>query len=473
MSKKPVFIIGAGPAGLSAANELACGDIYKPVVLEKCDQVGGISRTEKYKDYFFDVGGHRFFTNIEPVQQLWQKILGEDLKIVPRLSRIYFDKKFFNYPLKKRNILTNLGLYESLLIVKSYLKAKLFPVADETTFDRWIINRFGVRLYETFFKSYTEKVWGIPCHSIQSDWAAQRIQGLSMMTAIADLLLGLKRSKSMLETFHYPVLGPGMMWDGLQQNIVSNRGEVSLNAEVTRIVHSSGKISGLDYQKNGTEMLQDVDNVISSTPINRLVSLFDPPPPEDVLLAAGALSYRSFLIVNLIIGQKALFPDQWIYVHWPEVKVGRIQNFKNWSREMVPDPEKSSVGLEYFCSEGDEIWLMSDAALTEMAARELETLGLSKSIDVEDSYVIRQPNAYPVYDQNYQANLATIRSYLAGFENLQTVGRNGLHRYNNMDHSMITGIMAAQNLEGAQHDIWQFDESESASFLISRRNYRT
>ncbi len=465
MGKKPVFIIGAGPAGLSAANELARGNMFKPVVLEKCGQVGGLSRTEKYKDYLFDIGGHRFLTHIEPVQKLWREILGENLKQVVRLSRIYFGSKFFNYPLKKRNILANLGFYECILIIKSYLKSKLFPIANEKTFDVWIINRFGVRLYETFFKSYTEKVWGIPCHAIQSDWAAQRIQGLSVMTAIADLLFGIKRSKSLTEMFYYPDRGPGMMWEGLHQNIVSNEGDVMLSTEVTGIEHSDGRISGIRFQNNGIEVFKDTDSVISSTPINRLVSLFNPLPPAEVVKAAEALSYRSFLIVNLIIGQKDLFPDQWIYVHWPQVNVGRIQNFKNWSRDMVPDLEKSSVGLEYFCNEGDETWKMSDDALIEMAAMELETLGLSKKVDVEDGYVIRQANAYPVYDENYHHHLSTIRSYVATFENLQTVGRNGLHRYNNMDHSMITGIMAAQNLEGARHNIWRYDENEPTSFL--------
>lgn len=460
MGNHPVYIIGAGPAGLSAAHEFIVHDAVRPVILERSNQAGGISRTVTFKNYCFDVGGHRFYTEMEPVRRLWQDVLGENLIAVKRLSRIYYNNRFFHYPLQKGNILGNLGIYESAMIISSYLKSRLFPDRDERTFDRWVINRFGQRLYEIFFKSYTEKVWGMPCDSIQSDWAAQRIQGLSMVTALAEMFLGLRRSRSTIDQFHYPVRGPGMMWDALLDRIIGGSGEIVYNATATRLQHKNGIVSRIEYQQSGATVIKDVESIISTTPLSRLVRMLDPLPPDAVLQAADSLSYRSFVIVNLIIGKKELFPDQWIYVHWPKVMVSRIQNFKNWSSAMVPDPETSSVGLEYFCDEGDTIWQSSDLALTERAATELESLGLSEKSHVIDSHVIRQPKAYPIYDTAYKENLETIRSYLAGFKNLKSAGRNGLHRYNNMDHSMMTGMMAARNLYGSQYNIWDFERSE-------------
>lgn len=448
MSSQAVFIIGAGPAGLAAANELAECPRFKPTILEKADQAGGLSRTVEHRGYLFDIGGHRFYTEIDKIHQLWRDALGNDLKKVERRSRIYYDEKFFHYPLQKRNVLFNLGLLESLSIISSYMKSRLFPATEEKTFDRWIINRFGLRLYETFFKSYTEKVWGMPCSTIQSDWAAQRIQGLSLAAAVTELFLGKRQSRSTIDAFWYPVRGPGMMWEAFERRITSGGGELIFNAEATRLHHNGKVITDVEYHQSGLTVIKNVDHVISTIPINHLVMRLDPRPPESVIRAAAGLSYRSFVIVNLIINERDLFPDQWIYIHWPGVNVSRIQNFKNWSAAMVPNPETTSIGMEYFCNEGDGVWRMSDSALTEMAVSELETLGFTSELKVIDSLVIRQPNAYPVYDGLYHDNLSVVREYLAGFGNLQTVGRNGMHRYNNMDHSMMSGIQAAQNLAG-------------------------
>ncbi|MCF6290799.1 MAG: FAD-dependent oxidoreductase [Desulfobacterales bacterium] len=458
-NKEPVLVIGAGPAGLAAAFQ--CTRRSRRVrVLEAADRVGGISRTEEYKGYLFDIGGHRFFTKIKRIDRLWREMLGNDFIRVARMSRIYYQGRFFNYPLECANALINLGLIESVLIVLSYLRAQLKTRGEEDTFEQWVCNRFGRRLYATFFKTYTEKVWGIPCHEIRADWAAQRIKGLSLTVALANALFGGRNTKSLIDAFDYPVRGPGLMWQRFQEAIEAADGEVRLNTEVVRLEHDQGRVGMVVSRCQGKTRRFSVEQVISSIPVTRLVQLLDPPPPEPVLAAARGLSYRAFLIVCLIVDRADLFPDQWIYVHSSEVRVGRIQNFKNWSAAMVPDPGTTSVGMEYFCNQGDDTWDMADNDLIRLAAAELGFLGLAEPGEVVDGCVIRQPGAYPVYDRDYRQHLAVIRQYLAGFANLQTVGRNGTHRYNNMDHSMQSGLLAAENLEGAGHDLWVVDEDD-------------
>ena len=460
MDNKPVVVIGAGPAGLAAAYELSRKGI-QPLVIEKADTVGGIARTESYKGYYFDIGGHRFFTKMEKINQLWHEMLGDDFLNVSRTSRIYYEGCFYDYPLRVFNTFFNLGLLESFLIAISYLKVQLRPYSEEANFEQWVSNRFGKRLFRTFFKTYTEKVWGISCHQISSDWAAQRIKGLSLVVAISNALLGIQNAKSLISTFNYPLKGPGMMWQRFREKIEANGGQVKLNSEVIRLRHDNGLILSVLHKKNGITAEIFNEHVISSLPITQLVNMLEPSPPDRVLEAAQRLTYRAFIIVILILDKKDLFPDQWIYIHSPEVRVGRIQNFKNWSAAMVPDSEKTSIGMEYFCNVGDETWTMSDTELADLASQELSVLGLSEVNDVTDRLVIRQPYAYPVYDQDYDSHLKVIREYFRTINNLQTVGRNGMHRYNNMDHSMQTGIMAAQNVMGANHDLWSInDESE-------------
>jgi protoporphyrinogen oxidase len=454
-----VVIIGAGPAGLGAAYELTQQGV-KPLVLEKADKVGGIARTENYKDYYFDIGGHRFFTKSERIEKLWHKMLGKDFIRVSRLSRIYYNGRFFNYPLDFYNTLSNLGVIESLLIVLSYLKAQIVPHPKEETFEQWVSNRFGERLYRTFFQTYTEKVWGIPCHTIRADWAAQRIKGLSLLVAVSNALLGTQNARSLIDEFDYPLYGPGMMWERFKEAIEAEGGRVLLNTDILSLKHKNGLIvSALSVKDSKTAELP-VGHLVSSIPINKLVAMLDPTPPDAVLAAARKLSYRAFIIVVLIIDKKDLFPDQWIYVHSPDVKVGRIQNFKNWSSSMVPDPEKTTVGMEYFCNEDDEVWTMKDEELADTASRELSYLGLSQGHDVVDSCVVRQPYAYPIYDHEYKERLKTIWDYLGTIDNLQSIGRNGMHRYNNMDHSMQTGMLAAENILGSRHDLWNEDEGQ-------------
>jgi protoporphyrinogen oxidase len=460
MKEKPVVIIGAGPAGLAAGYEFIGRGIC-PVILERGGIVGGISRTESYKDFHFDIGGHRFLTKNDEINQLWEDMLGPDFLKVNRLSRIYYQGKFFNYPLRPANALFNLGPIESLLVLISYCRARLAPRPEENSFEEWIINRFGERLYRTFFKTYTEKVWGIPCKEIRADWAAQRIKGLSLLVAVSNALFGGQQAKSLTEQFSYPRLGPGMMWQRFMERIVAGGGEVMLHCEVSAIHHDNGRITATEYSNGETAGELNAEHYISSMPISRLVQLFKPQPPVEVLQSAGQLSYRGFIIVILIIDRQTLFPDQWLYVHSPKVRVGRIQNFKNWSRSMVPDQSRTSIGMEYFCNENDRTWKMSDKALVDMATREMAEMGFVPASGVIDSYVVRQSHAYPVYDATYKQNLQTIRNYLDNFNNLQTIGRSGMHRYNNMDHSMQTGILAAKNCCGEHHDLWAVNEEKS------------
>jgi len=457
ISNTPAVIIGAGPAGLAAAHELVRQHI-RPVVLERANNAGGIARTEVYKDYYFDIGGHRFFTKIDEIDRLWHEMLGKEFLKVPRRSRIYYRDRFFNYPLSFYNALSNLGLIESVLIMLSYLNSQIRPYPREDNFEEWVSNRFGRRLYKTFFKTYTEKVWGIPCHKIQADWAAQRIKGLSLMVALTNALFGTQKAKSLIDEFLYPLKGPGLMWQSFVRAIEAGGGEVCFNSEAIQLKHENGYITSVKYTESKGESEMPVRHLISSMPISKLVTLLDPKAPNEVLEAARNLSYRSFLMVGLIVDKEDLFPDQWVYIHSPNVKVGRIQNFKNWSAAMVPDPQTTSVGMEYFCDEGDEIWNLSDSALTDLAMQELSELGLAVRDDLKDSFVVRQPKAYPVYDDKYGVRLRMIRDYLGLFGNLQTIGRNGMHRYNNMDHSMQTGKLAAQNILGADHNLWEVNE---------------
>ncbi len=465
MTHTPIVIIGGGPAGLTAGYELAKCDI-QPMIFEQGDRVGGISRTETYKDYRFDIGGHRFFTKVSEVQKFWKEILGDEFIQVPRLSRIYYQGKFYDYPLSLGNTLSNLGLWTSFRILLSYLKAKvraklnLTPIPE--TFEDWVIDCFGERLYRTFFKTYTEKVWGIPCSKIQADWAAQRIQGMSLKRAVLNSLFGTQNAKSLIKKFDYPLLGPGMMWERCQEKIEALGGTVDLDTTVTQITREGTRIKSVTVKQGGEERTITADNFISSMPVTALLHRLTPLPPEPVLEAARGLKYRDFLIVSLIVNRDNLFPDNWIYIHSPEFKVGRIQNFKNWSPAMVPDPTKTCLGMEYFCSVGDDLWKMSDAELLELATREAIALQLGiQPGDVEDGAIIRQYKAYPVYDGEYRQHLQVIQDYLETFENLQTVGRNGMHRYNNQDHSMLTAMLAVKNILGESHDLWNVNVERS------------
>jgi protoporphyrinogen oxidase len=473
MSNAPsVVVIGAGPAGLTAAYELAKHG-KSSIVLEASDQVGGIARTEVYKGYRFDIGGHRFFTKVSVVEKLWYEVLADDFIKVPRLSRIYYEGKFFSYPLEAKNALTQLGLGESLKIMLSYAKIKLIPNKQEETLEQWVTNRFGKRLFRTFFKTYTEKVWGIECDKIGADWAAQRIKGLSLRTAAMNALFQVNNTKTLIKEFDYPRLGPGMMWERFTEKLRAAGNEVRMNAGVVQIKREGSQIRSVVVRQADGTVEVPVEQLISSMPVTALVKRMEPAAPAAVIAAADALSYRAFIIVPIIIDRADLFPDNWIYIHSSNVKVGRIQNFKNWSPEMVPDASKTCLGMEYFCDESDALWNMSDTELLDLATKEIEMLGLAKSADVEDGCVIRQAKAYPVYDRSYRQNLQVIQDYLETFENLQTTGRNGMHRYNNQDHSMLTGFFAARNLLGENHDLWDVNTERSYHEQFTQEEWKT
>lgn len=443
-------IIGAGPAGLTAAYQLAQRGMGS-VVLESLPQVGGLSRTERHKGFHFDIGGHRFFTKVDAVQTMWEEVLGDDFLDRGRLSRLYLDGKYYQYPIEPLEVLRKMGFLESIRSGISYFKSKLSPISPVRSVEDWLINAFGERLYRRFFKTYTEKVWGIPCSEISAEWASQRIRGLSLWTVVKTALglEGKKRAKSLVQSFQYPRFGPGMMWEKTAELATTGGSEVRLNTTVEEI-HWGPK--GIQAVVAGGREVRG-EYFLSTMPIRELIGALRPAVPE-LNTVASCFQYRDFLTVALMVRGTDLFPDNWIYIHDPEVRVGRIQNFNNWSPEMSPDAGVTCVGFEYFCNEGDDLWNMTDAELSVLARRELGLLGLADPAKVEDTAVIRAPKAYPVYNGDHEHGLGVVRDFLKRVPNLQLIGRNGMHRYNNQDHSMVTAMLAVNNIFGASHDLW-------------------
>jgi len=466
-----VAIIGAGPAGLTAAYLLSKQGKSVTVIEKDPVYVGGISRTVEHEGFRFDIGGHRFFSKSQEVVDLWNEILPDDFIQRPRMSRIYYEGKFYSYPLRAFEALGNLGIIRSSLCMLSYLKAKAFPNTNVKSFEDWVVNQFGWKLYSIFFKTYTEKVWGMPCDEMSADWAAQRIKGLSLGAAVID---GLKRSlglnkkpndgmatKTLLETFRYPRQGPGMMWDAARDKVVAMGNAVAMGTSLKQLRFDAAtqrwnmQVTAAD----GSVSTINAAHVISSAPMRELASRIYPMPAT--IPNAMELNYRDFLTVALMIRSEDLFPDNWIYIHDSKVKVGRVQNFRSWSPEMVPDPELACVGLEYFCFEGDGLWSMSDDDLVALATKEMAILGLCDPKTVVGGAVVRQEKAYPVYDETYRENVEAMRGELeAAYPSLHMVGRNGMHRYNNQDHAMMTAMLTAKNIvAGARiYDIWNVNE---------------
>lgn len=457
-----VVVIGAGPAGLTAAVDLAESG-HSVAVLEKDTQyVGGIARTVCYKGYRFDIGGHRFFSKSEEVTNRWKQRLGSEFISVRRMSRIFYNGKFFDYPLKASNALFGLGIFTSIACVLSYIKAQAFPIKPEKSFADWVTNRFGKMLFSIFFKTYTEKVWGMPCDQISADWAAQRIKGLSLWTAIWNALIPQKKKsgtsvvKTLIDTFEYPRLGPGQMWEKHRDDITAAGSTVEMGQQVLSINTVGDRVMSVTTRHaNGRESDWSADQFIVSMPLQECALAFNPPLPEQAIAAAKRLQYRDFLTVALIVKKTDLFPDNWIYVHDPSVKLGRMQNFNNWSPHLIADPSTTCLGLEYFCFEGDGLWSMKDSDLIDLGKKELAKLGLVREEDVIDGSVVRMEKAYPVYGPGYQDDVAIIREAMSRFENIQPVGRNGMHKYNNQDHSMMTAILAAKNVGGGRFDLWK------------------
>ena len=451
---KPHVVIGGGPAGLTAGYLLAKAG--KPVlVLEADDQVGGLAKTVVDPDgYRFDLGGHRFFTKSKEVNDLWLEIMGDEFLMRPRMSRIFWRGRYLDYPLKGTDVIRKLGPVECVRCGLSYLWAAVKPKGEEDNFEQWVQNRFGKRLYNHFFKSYTEKVWGVPTTEIRAEWAAQRIKGLSFFSAAKAAFFGNgdNNIKSLIDRFQYPRYGPGQMWEQMTTRIEEMGGEVRLNTAARKIeLDERGEVRAIHTDD---EVIEPA-NVISSLPLRATVGIADPQPSVEVQDAAKGLRYRDFLTVALVLDGEDIFPDNWIYIHEESVRVGRIQNYRSWSPWMVPDPDTACVGLEYFAFKGDDLWEMSDDDLIALATRELQELGLADPKTVRRGYVVRVPLAYPMYDADYSERVDAIRGWLGGIGGFQQVGRNGLHRYNNSDHSMLSAMRAVDNvLNGAGHDIW-------------------
>ncbi|MGC9057418.1 MAG: NAD(P)/FAD-dependent oxidoreductase [Candidatus Saccharicenans sp.] len=455
-----ILIIGAGPAGLTAGYELVKSG-HQVIILEKEGQVGGISKTINYHGYLFDLGGHRFFTKYEQVEKIWKEVLPNDFIKRPRLSRIYYNGKFFYYPLRPFNALINLGPVKATKAVLSYLRVRIKPYPDPQTFDQWVTNKFGCQLYQTFFKTYTEKVWGIPCNQISADWAAQRIRGLSLSKAILNAfgLTGKSKIRTLIEEFLYPRRGPGQFWEKMAELIERKGGQIILQAEAIQIKHTGKSLMITAKIKDRMEEIT-ADRLISSAPLKETILTLNPQPPEEVCKAAESLKYRDFFTVCLIINKPDLFPDNWVYIHSPEIIAGRMQNFKNWSPEMIPDQAHTSLGLEYFCFSSDPIWSLPESNLIETAILDIEKLKLAERNDITDGTIVRVPKAYPVYDPNYKRQIEKIRFYLDQVPLIQVIGRNGLHRYNNQDHSMMMGLYAAWNIPEKKHPIWDINVEE-------------
>ncbi len=453
-------IVGAGPAGLTAAYRL--GRLgHTATVLEADDVVGGISRTVNIDDWRFDIGGHRFFTKLAPVSELWHEILpAEDFLTRQRMSRIFYRGKFYDYPLRAFNALSNLGIIEAFRCVLSYLWVRIRPPRDQSTFEGYTAARFGWRLYRIFFQTYTEKVWGVPGSELQADWAAQRIKNLNLFRAILNSVLPKRKQTevtSLIEEFEYPRHGPGMMWERCHELVLDQGSRVELRHQVRRISLVEGRAVEVCATTPDGESTFPCSHVISSMPIPLLIEAMDPPPPAEVLAAARGLRFRDFLTVALVVPAEAAFPDNWIYIHAPDVEVGRVQNFGAWSPEMVPRAGKTCLGLEYFVDVGDHLWCADDHDLIQHGVRELGELGLVDPALVEEGFVFRMEKAYPMYDADYSAKVAVLRAWLDhNATNVHPVGRNGMHRYNNQDHSMYTAMLTVDNIvNGSNHDVWE------------------
>ncbi len=476
MSHSEVFVVGAGPAGLTASYLLTKQGISTTVIEADPVYVGGISRTANYKNFLFDIGGHRFFSKSKEVVDLWKEILPQDFISRPRMSRIYYDGKYYSYPLKAFEALGNLGVIESSMCVLSFMYKQAFPNEKPETFHEWVANQFGERLFSIFFKTYTEKVWGMSCDEISADWAAQRIKGLDLWTAMSSALRnsiapkGVKDGtkahdgsiiKTLIDSFEYPRKGPGMMWDAAARKTCEQGGVIHMGTRLTSL--SQNKTTGLwtihAETVDGEAKIYTANHVISSAPIRELVHAFEQKPK--CVEQADKLRYRDFITVAVVVDKPDLFPDNWIYIHEPSVKVGRIQNFRSWSPEMVPDENLACLGLEYFCFEGDGLWTAPDEELLALAKKELAQIGLTSEAECIDGCVVRQKKAYPVYDEGYKHNVESIRSELqALYPTLHLVGRNGMHKYNNQDHAMMTAMLTVKNIMAGElaYDIWNVNE---------------
>ena len=464
--QKSVLIIGAGPAGLTAGYELIKKG-YKVTIFEADkDFVGGISRTVEYKGFRFDIGGHRFFSKNKEVEKWWHDILEGDFLLRPRLSRWFYKGKFFQYPIKPFELLGVFGLLDSAKIMLSYLWAKLFPIKPELSLADWCINNFGRYLAKPFFIDYNLKLWGIDPRQLSKEFTLQRIKGISFIGTLKESLYktlrikGRTQAKSLIESFNYPKYGPGMLWEKVTACIREQGGDILMGHKVFKIVHSNGRLDKV-FVKNSSGVTKEYigDFLLSTMPLTELVLALSPEPEKQVVEAAKVLDFRDFITVALMVDKEVLPPDNWIYTHDKGMRSIRIQIFKNWSQYMVPDQTKSCIGFEYVCKDGDELWSKSRAELIELAQNELTILGFAKREEVFDAEVVRLRNVYPRYLIGFEKNVAIIKEYLQNTfptNIIQPIGRGGLHRYNNSDHSMMTAFLAVKNILGEGHyDQWE------------------
>jgi protoporphyrinogen oxidase len=462
-----IAIAGAGPAGVAAAYELGRRG-HAARVFEHDAQIGGLSRTVCHDGYRCDIGGHRFFTKSAEVSQFWRTVLPDDLLRRSRLSRILYRGRLFQYPLRALDALVKLGVSETAHALGSFAKRQIWPRRPERSFEDWVSNRFGDHLYRIFFKTYTEKVWGIACTDLSADWAAQRIRNLNLGRAMLNAI-GVARGRnvaSLIEEFDYPRYGPGQLYENAAQQATAMGAEFHLRHEIVRVNHDGSRVTSLGVLDGGRLLEVPVSHLISSMPLTDLIGRLAPAPPEMVVQASRALRYRSIITVNLVIHQADVLPDTWVYLHSPEIRAGRLQLYKNWSPYMVPDPATSVVGLEYFTWEESAPWTLSDTALLEMAQQDMAALNLVAPGSVAGGFVVRYSKAYPVYEGDYATRVSAIREYLARFANLVCVGRYGQFRYNNMDHSIMTAFLGVRRLLGEPVDPWAVNED--AQYLEER-----
>ncbi len=464
-----VAVIGAGPAGMSAAYCLARAGLTNVDVYEASDSVGGLARTIELWNQKVDIGPHRFFSSDRRVNELWLEVAKKDYKMVNRLTRIYYKKKFYYYPLKPFNALFNLGIFQALLCVLSYGRQRISPTPEDGSFESWVTRRFGKRLFRIFFKTYTEKLWGIPCEELDSDFAAQRIKKLSLYEAIKNAILPSKKNKhkTLVDQFAYPLGGTGAIYQRMADFVKAKGGTVHLSTPVQRIIQESGRATALQLEDGSIEQY---DQIVSTMPLTLMVSRL-PEVPKEVLARTEKLKYRNTIIVFLNVDAVDLFPDQWLYVHSPELDTGRITNFRNWIPEVFGNEKSTILALELWCYNEDPVWKERDDSLIAQASQEIRNTGLIGKAEILDGHVYRIPRCYPVYDTGYKENLEPVERYLSGVQNLHVIGRYGAFKYNNQDHSILMGMLAAENiLENRGHDLWEINtdyETYQESYVIT------
>lgn len=459
MSPERHIVVGAGPAGLTAAWHLA-GEGRPVLVLERDPEyVGGLARTVEFKGHRFDIGPHRFYTKSGAILAMWREMLPDGFTTVERLTRIYYEKRFYDYPIKIRETMGNLGFMRTLRFCTSYLRARMAPIKPVESFEDWVVNAFGRELYRTFFKTYSEKVWGMPCSQIDRDWAAQRIRGLSMLSAVRNALFGSRggKVKSLVERFLYPETGAGKLWTSVLEQVLAQGGGFAPGKDVVKLRHENGRMLSVEC-RDGERF--EGSHFYLTLPLRDLVGALEPAPSEEILSAGRALGQRDFIVVALLVHEAGLFPDQWIYIHDENVKVARISNFENWRKDFRSPTTR--LACEYFSNRGDEFWNKGDGEILELAAGEVKAMGLVKEETVVEGFVVRVPDAYPVYDRCYRKRRETIKTWMnAYFKNVYPAGRGGLHNYNSQDHAMMSAALSVKNmLDGAPFDVWSINTEQ-------------